>query len=78
MRVRAYDVRQTDSGNTSHTRTTEATLPTRRQFEMTLLVVILAQPALACVRLWLRKHQVTASPGATTDAAAVAAVALGA
>ena len=49
-------------------------MPTRRTMEMTILVVILAQPALACVRLWLRKHVAVASPGAlTTDAAAVGA-----
>lgn len=51
-------------------------MPTRRTFEMTVLVVILTQPALAMIRLWLRKHQVTNNPSATTDAAAVAAFVL--
>jgi hypothetical protein len=40
--------------------------------EMTILVVVLSQPALAMIRLWMRKHLHTAKPGAaTTDLAAV-------
>ena len=51
-------------------------MPTRRTFEMTLAVIVLAQPALAVVRLWLHKHHVT-KPGATGDAAVVGAYLLG-
>jgi hypothetical protein len=40
--------------------------------ELTVMVVILSQPALALVRLWLRKHIVTSGQGVTTDAARVA------
>lgn len=48
---------------------TEAGMPTRRTFEMVVLTVVLAQPALAMIRLWLRKHVVTTGTGAAADAA---------
>jgi hypothetical protein len=40
--------------------------------ELTVMVVILSQPALSLLRLWLRKHIVTSGQGPTTDAARVA------
>lgn len=44
-------------------------MPTRRTFELTVLTIILAQPALSLVRLWLRKYIATTSPGVTSDVA---------
>lgn len=38
---------------------------------MTLLVVILAAPALAMVKLWAKKHLVTSATRATNEAAGV-------
>jgi hypothetical protein len=40
--------------------------------ELTVMVIVLAQPALALMRLWIRKHIVTSGQGPTTDAARVA------
>jgi hypothetical protein len=44
-------------------------MPTRRTFELVIITVILAQPALAVVRLWLKKHVATTSPGIGSDVA---------
>lgn len=38
---------------------------------MTLLIVILAAPALSMVKLWAKKHLVTSSTKATSEAAGV-------
>lgn len=46
-------------------------MPTRRTFEMTVLVIILMQPALAMVKLWTRKHIAVTGDGPTADAARV-------
>jgi len=37
--------------------------------ELVIIVTILAQPALSVVKLWLRKHVATTSPGITSDVA---------
>lgn len=54
--------------NFSHT---GADMPTRRTFELVILTIVLAQPALAMVHLWLRKHVATTGPGLGNDAARV-------
>lgn len=36
---------------------------------MTVLVVLLTQPAFAMIRLWLRKHVVTTGTGVSSDLA---------
>lgn len=36
---------------------------------MVILTIVLAQPALSLVRLWLRKYVATTSPGVTSDVA---------
>jgi len=46
-------------------------MPTRRQFEMTVIVIVLMAPALSMVSLWARKHLATTANAATSDAAAV-------
>lgn len=46
-------------------------MPTRRTFEMTVLVIVLMQPALAMIKLWTRKHIAVTGDGATADAARV-------
>lgn len=46
-------------------------MPTRRTFELIVMVVVLAQPALAMVKLWTRKHIVTTGDGVTSDVARV-------
>lgn len=46
-------------------------MPTRRTFEMVVLVVVLMQPALAMVKLWTRKHIAVTGDGATADVARV-------
>lgn len=46
-------------------------MPTRRTFELVILTIVLAQPALAMVHLWLRKHIATTSPGVSSDIARV-------
>jgi hypothetical protein len=46
-------------------------MPTRRTFELVVLVVVLSQPALALVKLWTRKHLVTTANSASSDAAKV-------
>ena len=51
--------------------TAEQVMPTRRTFELVIITIILAQPALAMIHLWARKHLATAAAGATADAAAV-------
>jgi hypothetical protein len=47
-------------------------MPTRRQFEMTVIVVILLGPALSMVHLWLKKHLATTASAAGADVAFVA------
>lgn len=47
-------------------------MPTRRQFEMTVIVIVLMAPALAMVQLWLRKHIAITGTGPTAEAATVA------
>jgi len=39
--------------------------------ELVIMTVVLLQPALATVKLWLRKHVVTTGNGPLTDAARV-------
>ena len=39
--------------------------------ELIVITVLLMQPALHMVNLWMRKHIVTTSPGVTSDAARV-------
>ena len=46
-------------------------MPTRRTFELIVMVVVLAHPALAMVKLWTRKHIQVTGNGATADAARV-------
>lgn len=46
-------------------------MPTRRTFEMVVIVAVLIQPALAMVKLWTRKHIVVSGEGVTADAARV-------
>ena len=46
-------------------------MPTRRTFELTVIVVVLMAPALSMLKLWARKHLATTSTAATGDAAAV-------
>lgn len=46
-------------------------MPTRRTFEMTVIVVVLMAPALSMIHLWARKHLATSASAATADAAAV-------
>ena len=46
-------------------------MPTRRQFEMTVLTVVLLLPVISMVHLWARKHIHTTGSGATAEAAAV-------
>ena len=47
-------------------------MPTRRTFELIVMVVVLSQPALAMVKLWTRKHVAVNGSGATADLARVA------
>lgn len=46
-------------------------MPTRRDMELTVIVVVLMAPALAMIHLWARKHLVTTASNATADAAQV-------
>lgn len=46
-------------------------MPTRRTFELVVMVVVLSQPALAMIKLWTRKHIVTTGNGAGSDVARV-------
>ena len=46
-------------------------MPTRRVFEMTVIVVVLMAPALSMIHLWARKHLATTATGAAADAAQV-------
>jgi hypothetical protein len=47
-------------------------VPNRRVFEMTVIVVVLMQPALAMVKLWTRKHILVTGNSAAADAAKIA------
>jgi hypothetical protein len=47
-------------------------MPTRRTFELIVITVVLLTPALSMIQLWARKHLVTTSSAAASDAAAVA------
>lgn len=44
-------------------------MPTRRTFELIIITVVLAQPAMSVIRLWLRKHVATTQPGLGSDIA---------
>lgn len=44
-------------------------MPTRRTMELVILTVILLQPAMAMIKLWMQKHIVTTGNDVTSDAA---------
>ena len=44
-------------------------MPSRRDMELIVIVVILLQPAMAMVKLWMQKHIVTTGNDVTSDAA---------
>jgi hypothetical protein len=46
-------------------------MPNRRTFELIVITIVLAAPALSMVKLWARKHIVTSGEGAGADAARV-------
>ena len=53
-------------------------MPTRRTFEMTVIVVVLMAPAFAMVQLWLKKHIAVTGTGPTAEAATIALNTIGA
>ena len=46
-------------------------MPSRRTFELIVIVVVLSAPALSMIQLWARKHLATTANAASGDAAAV-------
>jgi len=46
-------------------------LPTRRTFELIVITAVLLQPAVAMVRVWMRKHIAITGGGPTAEAAAI-------
>jgi len=46
-------------------------VPTRRTFELVVITAVLLQPALAMVRVWMRKHIAVTGGGPTAQAAAI-------
>lgn len=47
-------------------------MPTRRIFEMTVVVAVLLHPVVGMARIWVRKHLATSTNSATRSAAEVA------
>lgn len=48
-------------------------MPTRRDFELIIIVTILLHPALSLVRVWAQKHMATSnSPGGGVSASVAA------
>lgn len=46
-------------------------MPSRRQMEMTIIIVALTLPVISMVRLWAQKHIVVKGSGPAAEAAAV-------